>query len=447
VAVSEQEQSLQKTRRQVRRRKACLLALVVVTALAPLVFLSLDEPTFSLQLYKLLAKTGSLAGTTLLVWQMLLGFRGFVARIVSDLLWVLGLHKQVGKYGALLILLHPIFITAYYAEKYGYNLLEADFSTTFGTFVAVGMGGLAILAAIVLTSLLRRRINYRFWYTVHLTSYAMVPAVLIHGLAIGSTIRSGALGYFWVALCGLVGILWICRALARLGMGTHRFRVTRVRRVADNTTEITMTPERPRDRIAPQVGQFAYVRPGWGGYARPFTLSRYDEASGSVAITVKALGHTSDRLQRTTVGETLHIDGPYGVFGQEAIATDRQVVMIAGGIGITPFVRLAEYLAHEAPRRKPVLFYAAASRAAMAYGDELSSMPHLMFVPLAADERRTHDKRKLITVDHLKQHLEVPLGDCEFLLCGPPAMIRGLERALRAAGVARRRIHHELFVF
>jgi len=120
---------------------------------------------------------------------------------------------------------------------------------------------------------------------------------------------------------------------------------------------------------------------------------------------------------------------------------------IAGGIGITPFVRLAEYLAHEAPRRKPVLFYAAASRAAMAYGDELSSMPHLMFVPLAADERRTHDKRNLITVDHLKQHLEVPLGDCEFLLCGPPAMIRGLERALRAAGVARRRIHHELFVF
>lgn len=445
MAVSEQEPSLQQTRRQVRRRKAWLLALLVLTALAPLAFLSLDEPTRALRLYKLLAKTGSLAGTMLLVWQMLLGFRGFAARVVSDLLWVLALHKQLGKYGILLILLHPIFITAYYAEKYGVSLLAVDYGTIFGAFIAVGIGGLAILVAIVLTSLLRRKMGYRLWYTVHLTSYLMVPAVVIHGLAIGGTIRAGALWYVWLALGGLVGILLISRTLARLGLGARRFRVTRVRRVADSTTEITMVPERPRDRIAPQAGQFAYVRPGWGSFARPFTLSRYDEASGSVAITVKALGHTSSRLQRTTVGETFHVDGPYGVFGQEALATDRRVVMIAGGIGITPFVRLAEYLAHET-HREPVLFYAAASRAAMAYCDELSSMPHLMLVPLAADEPGTDDKRNLLTASLLKQHLDVPLGDCEYLLCGPPAMIRGLERALRAAGVAPRQIHHELFV-
>ncbi|HOI56214.1 MAG TPA: ferric reductase-like transmembrane domain-containing protein, partial [Phycisphaerae bacterium] len=317
--MSEQEPSLQQTRRQVRRRKAWLLALLVLTALAPLAFLSLDEPTRALRLYKLLAKTGSLAGTMLLVWQMLLGFRGFAARVVSDLLWVLALHKQLGKYGILLILLHPIFITAYYAEKYGVSLLAVDYGTIFGAFIAVGIGGLAILVAIVLTSLLRRKMGYRLWYTVHLTSYLMVPAVVIHGLAIGGTIRAGALWYVWLALGGLVGILLISRTLARLGLGARRFRVTRVRRVADSTTEITMVPERPRDRIAPQAGQFAYVRPGWGSFARPFTLSRYDEASGSVAITVKALGHTSSRLQRTTVGETFHVDGPYGVFGQEAL--------------------------------------------------------------------------------------------------------------------------------
>ena len=82
--MSEPRDSLQQTCRQVRRRKACLSALLVLTTVVPLGFLSLDEPTGSLQFYKLLAKTGSLAGTMLLVWQMLLGRVACLLRQACD---------------------------------------------------------------------------------------------------------------------------------------------------------------------------------------------------------------------------------------------------------------------------------------------------------------------------------------------------------------------------
>jgi len=431
---------------RIRARKVCLLVLLAVTCLAPLPFVSLDEPTASLRLYKLLAKTGSLVGTVLMVWQMLLGYRVLVGRWLQDLLWTLALHRRLGQLALPLILLHPVFITAYYAEKFDLHLFTVRPDTRLGAYLVVGWAALFVLAAIVVTSLLRRRLHYRWWYAVHVTSYVMVLAAVVHALAIGSTVGGSVLRYVWMVLGGLLILLGALRLLLWLGLGADRFTVSAVRPVADDTTEVTLTPARPCDRLQPRVGQFVYLRPAPSCCARPFTVSRYDAATGAVSVTVKAFGVTSRRVQHLAVGDPVRLDGPYGVFGLEALESSRPVVLLAGGIGITPFLRLAEHLVRDA-RRQTALFYGAATRSAMAYADELAALPGLTFVPLLADEPSPDGPTDRITVGLLERHLGGRLADHEFLLCGPPGMVRALERSLHAAGVPRRQIHHELFTF
>lgn len=71
----------------------------------------------------------------------------------------------------------------------------------------VGLGTISfdILAAVVVTSLLRRRLGERTWRTVHLAAYALWPLAIVHGLVMGTS--QGWL-LQWVTMgCGLVGVL------------------------------------------------------------------------------------------------------------------------------------------------------------------------------------------------------------------------------------------------
>ncbi len=92
-------------------RKRVLIAVIVITAAAPLLFVRWNEPTAALQTIKMLAKTGALCGTLLAVWQLLLGFRRLAGRLLTDLIWVLKSHKTIGRWVLYLIALHPVFIT------------------------------------------------------------------------------------------------------------------------------------------------------------------------------------------------------------------------------------------------------------------------------------------------------------------------------------------------
>ena len=60
-------------------------------------------------------------------------------------------------------------------------------------WLGLGVVSFDLLAAVVLTSLLRRRIGRRAWQLVHVTSYACWPAAEAHSLGLGAAMRSGRL--------------------------------------------------------------------------------------------------------------------------------------------------------------------------------------------------------------------------------------------------------------
>jgi predicted ferric reductase len=300
------------------------------------------------------------------------------------------------------------------------------------------------LVVVVSSVFLRQRLSRRTWYVIHLSSYLAMPLVFVHSLAIGMTLRQTALGTLWLVLAALLALFYVFRVLCWFGLLAGKHVVREVERVAPNVVKITAEPT--GGKLDPQLGQFVYFRRGFLGPTRPFTVSHYDRESGSISVTVKALGKGTTQLQRIQPGETVYIDGPYGVFARTALDTDRPLVMIAGGIGITPFRRLFEELAHE-PGRELHLFYGNRRRNEIVYEEELDDVETVTVTHVISDDPDHPGERGYITLDLMRKYLQQELTAYEFLICGPPIMTTKLEAALSQAGVPPGQIHHELFSY
>lgn len=425
------------------RAKAVLVAVIAVTSLLPLVFVQPDDAPWHVNLVKYLAKTGAFVGSSLLVWQFLLGFRGLVSSRFPDLTWVVDLHKRLGQFGVPIILLHPIFIGVYYRMRRDENVFALDLGEPFSWFVLLGMVALAITALVVVVSIwMRGTLGFGRWLTTHLASYLIPPLLFVHSFALGPTIEGTPLRWWWIALTALVALALGWRLLHALGVGGARHRTTGVREVADGTTEIELAPEgRP---LAPELGQFVYLRPTTGERAHPFTVSGYDDATGALAVTVSEAGPRTQRLQRTRPGDRFVLDGPYGVFTRVAMHSELPLVMIAGGVGITPFRRIWQRL--ECDRdREAHLFYGNPTRADIAYADELDALEHVDVVHVLSDEDDYDGETGNVDVDLLRRRLPGDLRECVYLVCGPPPMILALEEGLKEAGVPDERVRFELF--
>lgn len=429
---------------KINRNKKIVLFLIVLTSLTPLFYLSLQESSRSLVTYKLLAKTGSLTVTVVLVWQFLLGFRGLVSRVLKDLVWAVDLHKKLGITACVIILVHPLFITFYYLEKHNRNILLLNPARLFDVMVVTGIAALLILLLLVVTStVMRKKISDRGWYLLHLTSYLMIPMVFLHSFMLGMTIRTTNLKWVWAGLAATAGVGFIYRVVFRLGLIAIPYKISQVQPVASDVVEITMLPD--DKKIEPRIGQFIYFRRGPMGAPRPYTVSDFDAKTGALSISVKAAGETSTALQHASSGEVVAIDGPYGVFTWDAVTDTRPLVMIAGGIGITPFLRLIRFLEKQA-EGTAFLFYGNKTKNEIMYKEELDALRKVQVIHVLDDEPEYEGEKGYITTDLLEKYLKKDVKECTFLICGPPVMVTKLEAAMREAGVPDSQIQHELFL-
>jgi len=425
-----------------RNRKLILLLLIAITAALPAFYVRLNEPSALLNLYKLVAKVGSICGTMLIAWQFLLGYRGF-----AGLLWVLHLHRTIGKYVLFLVVLHPVFITLYYLEKGKPNPLLLQGGPSLTPWVAVGMAAFLVFLFVVVVSVFwREKMSFTWWYNTHLTAYLALPMIFIHSFPIGQTLETTSLYTFWRFLLALVIAVYIVRFLRWLGIGTGRYVVTEIEHLGPQTARITAAPR--NNPVLPQPGQFVYFRRGLWSQGRPYTVSEYDPQTGSLSISVKAHGKSSTGLLSIQPGENVFIEGPYGVFLKEAIETGRPLVMIAGGIGITPFYRLLDEYAGKGDREMH-LFYGNKHVGDIAYRHEIEQVKQdekpINVTHVISEQQQFEGETGFITVDLLKKYLQRALSEYEYLLCGPPVMIEKIKSQLRAAGIGRSHIHTELF--
>ena len=146
-------------------------------------------------------------------------------------------------------------------------------------------------------------------------------------------------------------------------------------------------------------------------------------------------------LQRVPLGTLVKIEGPFGDLRLHHAA--RPAVLLAGGIGITPFRSiLAETVGAGGLAYPVAVFHANRRPEDAAFGDELRALaqadPKLTFVPTMTamdDSARTWEgERGRINDAMLRRHLDGLAGPI-YYIAGPPGMVQGLRSMLLAAGV------------
>jgi predicted ferric reductase len=310
-------------------------------------------------------------------------------------------------------------------------------TATIGTF---------LLVLVVVTSLVvvRRKLSYEWWYAIHFTAYAGIALAWFHMIPDGNDlVLQQVAADYWRGLYALTLALILyfrcLRPLARAMQNTMY--VTEVIPEGDGVVSVRMAGRR-LDQLGGRAGQFFFWRfltPGSWYTHHPFSLSEAPRGNG-FRITVKNLGDHTAKLAHLKVGTRVIAEGPYGTFTEERRVTP-SVLLIAGGIGITPIRALLEQLdgnivvLYRVISDNDIVLRAELDRIATNRGARIDYL---------VGDHTTPAARHLLSPSHLRK-LVPDIAERDVYICGPVGLIDWIVPNLRSAGVPRRHLHIERF--
>lgn len=188
-------------------------------------------------------------------------------------------------------------------------------------------------------------------------------------------------------------------------------------------------------------------QPQAGGYS---LISAPLDPNPSLEIAVKASEHPVTRYLHTQaqVGETFEISQAQGacVFDPEM---GEQIVLIAGGIGITPLLSIFRTIRDQYPETHVALVYSAHTPEELAFSEEIRAAAeeyeHVLAVfsctdPACDPPDWVHFQERIDSF--FLKTMNFP-KDAHYFLCGPTPMIQELEKSLVELGVGASQIHAE----
>ena len=201
-------------------------------------------------------------------------------------------------------------------------------------------------------------------------------------------------------------------------------------------------------------GQFVFVsfRPA-RVTAEPhaFTLSSTPSRPDRLQFTIRACGDWTRSLKDLAVGDRAYIQGPFGRFGHLFADSNRPLIMIAGGIGITPMLSMLRFMADCNDTRTIVLIWSNRSREHIVFDDEMTALEAQLtgFRRIPIFTRDTQGRNHSGRLN--RQSLDAMVQDCSrrsaVFVCGPPQMMKQVKSDLHTLGFRRRLIFSETFGF
>ncbi|MBR0644737.1 NO-inducible flavohemoprotein [Plastoroseomonas hellenica] len=240
--------------------------------------------------------------------------------------------------------------------------------------------------------------------------------------------------------------------------GWRDFRIEQRARESDVITSFVLRPADGGGVLQHRPGQHLTFRldiPGHGPLKRNYSISSApDEHRYRISVKREPGGIASNWLHdKAEPGTVLSVAAPAGDFAL-GDAPERPVVLLSGGVGLTPMVSMLEAIAARHPRLRAQFVHGALDGATHAMGARIREIAagsggaisaHVFYErPRAEDRRgRDHDEAGLIDLDWLRRH--TPLAEADYYLCGPKPFMRSFVRGLAEGGVPTERIRYEFF--
>lgn len=185
-----------------------------------------------------------------------------------------------------------------------------------------------------------------------------------------------------------------------------------------------------------------------GGHHYRVTIKRVEAPSHTEFEPGRASNYFHDQV---VVGSVLQVSAPAGHF---VLADETSpLVLVGGGIGITPLLSMLNSVVVRQPTREVWLFYGVRNGSEVVMRDHLTALAaahhhlhlRLCYSAPAAHEVEGRDYHHRGRVDLALLRAELPLQPFHFYICGPTPMMESLIPALQGWGVEASRIHFEAF--
>jgi len=245
-------------------------------------------------------------------------------------------------------------------------------------------------------------------------------------------------------------------------MEKGRARVVKVEQETGDIRSLTFEgfDEAFRNRSAGGFLSMKIMMDGQWSKPHPFTISCAPE-DDLLRVTIKKAGPFTQKVHQLEPGEEAVLAGPFGLFCKGVDALDN-IVMIAGGVGITPFLSVLRHFRRAGIKKRALLIWSNRTLDDAFALDELKEITRELPVKVVhnlsreekgSDMGRFEDRgypgvkyeAGRCTRDVLKKHLD-PANVSAFL-CGPPPMQDFILAELEAIGVDPKGVKKENFTW
>jgi predicted ferric reductase len=371
----------------------------------------------------------SLIGTVLLVWSLVLATR---LRFLED--WwggldkVMRVHHLIGGVAFLLLISHPLFLTLNVLPNFElakkYLFLSNMLVYNFGVVALYTM-----MLVLILTFLIK--LPYEWWLKTHDIMGVVMFFACLHIMLITSDVsRYGLLRGWMMAVLGVGVAAYVYKVWLYKYWGPRYEYVVESVNKKGYIVEIYLKAVGRRMKFEP--GQFGFVKFIWEGKdeVHPYSFSSGPDEE-LLRLSVKNLGDYTQKLTGLKTGTKAIVWGAYGRI-YEKFFGKREVVVIAGGIGITPFLSLLRAESQAPSKRQIILFYCVRCKEEAEYLDELmldeKKMKNLKIIPFYS-QHQGH-----LSIREIGEKVG-KFDDKIFYICGPGVMMGEIQRQLIDKGI------------
>lgn len=363
-------------------------------------------------------------------------------------------HREITYVAALLVFAHPIILF----------LTDSRFLPLLNVWTSPLRAKLAVLCVLLLVILIitsiwrsKFRLGYARWQAIHaLLAVAIVITATGHTVLVGYYVREPWESFLWILSgCAFIGLgVWV-RIIKPILRRKRRWIVEEIRPEAGGSTSVSLRLDDP-ESYGPagfnfRAGQFAWILMHRSPFAmtyHPFSFCSSAEHHQHIQFTIKAFGDFTHEVAGLDEGDVVYLDGPYGSFALDD-DTNTPMVLIGGGVGVTPLLSMLETLADRQDPRPCAIFLAnrdldnrtcgtrvdaVQARLQLTVVDVLEQPP-----PNWAGEVGFLDERVL------RQYIPGDPVAARYFVCGPPGLMDAVDKSLNAMGVPPAQVHAERF--
>ncbi len=228
------------------------------------------------------------------------------------------------------------------------------------------------------------------------------------------------------------------------------------RHITTTTLLLTLKCDQKTKPILFQPGQYAvfsFKQKGRPTPARSFSIVNSPSDHGIIQCSIRKKGKFTNAAASLVVGDKVSVQGPFGgfVFDEKR---DRNMVLIAGGIGITPFMSMIQYATNNKLKNDITLIYNCKDQNDMPFVEQLIEIekynPHFKTIFTISDGpvNRFKDYNVIsgrITANIIDTAIKKSYNNKTFFICGPSAFMDAMTDILFDQGVSEEKVITETF--